>query len=107
MTERLYCGVCVRGGCVTERLYCEVCVRGGCVTEAVWVSECVMLSAPPSTTVCVCIASFHMGVASHLKGKCQMARCSKCREVLRTVHQVLTISVEKLLLSKVYCTTAS
>ena len=57
MTEGLYCGVCVRGGCVTEGLYCGVCVRGGCVKEDVWMSECVMLNAPPSTTVCV---SFHM-----------------------------------------------
>ena len=45
---------------MTEGLYCGVCVRGGCVTEDVWMSECVMLSAPPSTTVCVCRDSFHV-----------------------------------------------
>ena len=45
---------------MTEGPYCWGCVRGGCVTEDVWMSECVRLSAPPSTTVCVCIDSFHM-----------------------------------------------
>ena len=38
MTEWLYCGVCVRGECVTEWLYCVcvcVCERWMCDRECV------------------------------------------------------------------------
>ena len=39
----VYIGVGVDRG-----LYCGVCVRGGCVTEDVWMSEYVMLRTPSS-----------------------------------------------------------
>jgi len=53
--------VCIGVGVDMQRaLYCGVCVRGECVTGDVWTSECVMLSAPSSTPVCVYSYSFHM-----------------------------------------------
>ena len=44
VTVPVYIGVGVDRG-----LYCGVCVRGGCVTEDVWMNECVMLSTPLTT----------------------------------------------------------